>query len=143
MQPDWVPTHPIRHAITCHGAGSAPPRGGSSQEPHPNHTPARPTYDQVMGDGEGGDLTRIETSKPGPQLNTRLVIGSAVLIGVGGLLGLIGTILGSSELLAATRRWVHQLETQPSELARRKWEQARAATMASADAWREGPATDG
>jgi hypothetical protein len=97
----------------------------------------------VMGDVEGGDLTRIEASKPGPQLNTRLVIGSAVLIGVGGLLGLIGTILGSSALLAATRRWVHQLETQPSELARRKWEQARAATMASADAWRKGPATNG
>ena len=97
----------------------------------------------VMGDVEGGDLTRIETSKPGPQLNTKLVIGSAVLIGVGGLLGLIGTILGSSELLAATRRWVHQLETQPSELARRRWEQARAATMAGADAWRKGPAADG
>jgi len=97
----------------------------------------------VMGDVEGGDLTRIEASTPGPQLNTRLVIGSAVLIGVGGLLGLIGTILGSSALLAATRRWVHQLETQPSELARRKWEQARAGTMASADAWRKGPATNG
>ena len=97
----------------------------------------------VMGDVEGGDLTRIEASQPGPQLNTRLVIGSAVLIGVGGLLGLIGTILGSSALLAATRRWAHQLDTQPSELAQRKWEQARAATMAGADAWRKGPAADG
>ena len=71
------------------------------------------------------------------------MIGSAVLIGVGGLLALTGTILGSSALLAATRRWVHQLETQPSELARRWWEQARAATMAGADAWRKGPAADG
>ena len=71
------------------------------------------------------------------------MIGSAVLIGVGGLLGLIGTILGSSELLAATRRWVHQLETQPSELARRRWVQAKRATMAGADAWRKGPAADG
>jgi hypothetical protein len=89
------------------------------------------------------NLTRIEASKPGPQLDTSLVIGSAVLIGVGGLLGLIGTILGSSALLAATRRWAHQLDTQPSELARRRWEQARAATMAGADEWRKGPAADG
>jgi hypothetical protein len=97
----------------------------------------------VMGDGEGGDLTRIETSKPGPQLNTRLVIGSAVLIGVGGLLGLIGSILGSSALLAATRRWVDQLETPPTEVARRSWEQAKAATTAGADAWRHGAGQGG
>ena len=71
------------------------------------------------------------------------MIGSAVLIDVGGLLALTGTILGSSALPAATRRWVHQRETQSSELARRRWVQARRATMAGADAWRKGPATDG
>ena len=96
-----------------------------------------------MDDVESADRTGIETSKPRLQLNTRLVIGSAVLIGVGGLLGLTGAVIGSSALLAATRRWVNQLETPPRELARRGWEQTRAATIAGADAWRHGPPARG
>ena len=71
------------------------------------------------------------------------MIGSAVFVGVGGLLGLTGAIIGSSALLAATRRWVNQLETPPSELARRGWKQTKSATIAGADAWRHGPPTQG
>ncbi len=98
---------------------------------------------QVMGEVESGDMTNIETSKPQFQLNTRLMIGSAVLVGVGGLLGLTGAIIGSSALCAATWRWVNQLETPPSERARRGWKQTKAATIAGADAWRHGPPAQG
>ena len=90
----------------------------------------------VTDDDEGGDMTGI--SRPELQVNTTLVTRGVVLIGVGGALALTGVALGSSALLAATRRWVEQLETPPTELARRSWEQAKAATTAGADAWRHG-----
>jgi hypothetical protein len=70
------------------------------------------------------------------QLNRRRIAGGGVLIGIGGLLGFTGIQLLSSAIVSATRRWVDQLEQPPSELAKRKWQQARAATTAGAKAWR-------
>jgi hypothetical protein len=67
--------------------------------------------------------------------NTRLMIGSAVLVGVGGLLGVAGAVVGVTALLAATRRWVDQRETSPQELVNEGWTRAKAATIAGADAW--------
>jgi hypothetical protein len=62
-----------------------------------------------------------------------------VLVGIGGLLGFTGMVLVGSALLSATRQWVNQLERPPSEIARRKWQQTKAATSAGAGAWRNGP----
>ena len=73
------------------------------------------------------------------QLNRRLIAGGGVLIGIGGLLGFIGILLVGSTIVSATRRWVGQLERPPSEIAKRKWQQARAATTAGAKAWRNEP----
>jgi hypothetical protein len=64
-----------------------------------------------------------------------------VLLGTGGLLAFTGVLLLSSAVVAATRQWVNQLEQPPSELAKLKWRQARAATTAGAKAWRSGPPT--
>ena len=50
-------------------------------------------------------------------------------------------VLVGSALLSATRQWVNQLEQPPSEMARRKWQQAKAAASAGAEAWRNGPQT--
>jgi hypothetical protein len=75
------------------------------------------------------------------QLNRSLLVGGGVLVGIGGLLGVTGAALVGSALLSATRQWVNQLERPPSEIARRKWQQARAAAAAGADAWRNGPQT--
>jgi hypothetical protein len=62
-----------------------------------------------------------------------------VLIGMGGLLGFTGMLLVGSTIVSAARQTVNQLEQPPSELAKRTWQQARAATTAGAKAWRNGP----
>jgi hypothetical protein len=73
------------------------------------------------------------------QLNRRLIAGGGVLIGIGGLLGFAGMVLVSSAIISAARQRVNQLEQPPSELAKRTWQQARAATTAGAKAWRNSP----
>jgi hypothetical protein len=77
----------------------------------------------------------------GGQVNRSLLVGGGVLVGIGGLLGFTGMVLVGSALLSATRQWVNQLEQPPSEMAKRKWQQARAAASAGAQAWRSGPQT--
>jgi len=51
--------------------------------------------------------------------------------------------LVSSALISATRQWVDQLERPPTEIARRRWEQTKAAATAGATAgaaaWRDKP----
>jgi hypothetical protein len=80
-----------------------------------------------------------DVSQEGIQVNRSLLIGGGVLVGVSGLLGFTGMVLVGSALLSATRQWVNHLERPPSEIARRKWQQAKAAASAGAEAWRNGP----
>jgi hypothetical protein len=75
------------------------------------------------------------------QLNRSLLVGGGVLVAIGGFLGVAGTVLVGSAILAATRQWANQLEQPPSEIAKRRWQQAKAAASAGADAWRNGPQT--
>ena len=63
-----------------------------------------------------------------------------MLIGIGGLLGFAGMLLVGSAIVSVARQRVNQLEQPPSELAKRRWQQARAATTAGASAWRNSPA---
>jgi hypothetical protein len=74
-----------------------------------------------------------------PQLNKSLLVGGGVLLGLGGLLGATGFALVSAAFIAATREWVNQLEQPPTEIARRRWQQARSAAAAGAAAWRDAP----
>jgi hypothetical protein len=80
-----------------------------------------------------------DASQGGIQVNRSLLVGGGVLVGIGGLLGFTGMVLVGSALLSATRQWVDQLERPPSEIARRKWQQTKAAASAGAEAWRNGP----
>jgi hypothetical protein len=73
------------------------------------------------------------------QLNRNLLVGGGVLVALGGLLGFTGMALVSSALISATRQWIDHLEQPPSEMARRRWEQAKAAASAGAAAWRDKP----
>jgi hypothetical protein len=73
------------------------------------------------------------------QLNRRRLAGGGVLIGIGGLLGFTGMLLVGSAIVSLARQRVNQLEQPPSELAKLKWQQARAATTAGAKAWRNSP----
>jgi len=75
------------------------------------------------------------------QVSTGPLAFGAAMIGAGVILGLAGMAVSGSVVVIAARRWVNQLETPPSELARQKWAQARAATMAGADAWQNGLVT--
>jgi hypothetical protein len=70
-------------------------------------------------------------------LNRSAVLAAAVLIGIGGLLGLVGLSVGSAAMVAACRRWYRRVDLPPHELARLKWEQARAAAGAGAGAWQQ------
>jgi hypothetical protein len=74
------------------------------------------------------------------QLSRRRIAAGGVLIGIGGLLGFTGMLLVGSAIVSAARQRVNQLEQPPSELAKRTWQQARAATTAGAKAWRASPA---
>ena len=73
------------------------------------------------------------------QLNRNLLVGGGVLVALGGLLGFAGMALVSSALISATRQWIDHLERPPSEIARRRWEQTKAAAAAGAAAWRDNP----
>jgi hypothetical protein len=79
------------------------------------------------------------TSRGDIELNRSLLVGGGVLVAVGGLLGFAGMALISSALISATRQWVDHLEQPPSEIARRRWAQTKAAAAAGAAAWRNGP----
>jgi hypothetical protein len=88
----------------------------------------------AMSSGENG--TR------GPQFKTAALITSGAMVGAGTLIALTGLAVGGGHLWAATRRWVAEMEVPPSELAKLKWTQARAAVAAGAAAWQNGPAAD-
>jgi hypothetical protein len=77
----------------------------------------------------------------GPQFRSAPLITSAVLVGVGTFFILTGLAVGGSHLVSATRRWVREMEVPPSELAKLKYAQARAAVTAGAAAWQDGRQT--
>jgi hypothetical protein len=78
-------------------------------------------------------------SPAGIRPNRGLLVGGGVLVGVGGLLALSGALLVGTALVSASRRWMRALEQPPSEIAKIKLRQARAATSAGAKAWQSEP----
>jgi hypothetical protein len=85
-----------------------------------------------MTNGEVGG-NRLQVRK-GP------LITGATLGAVGGAFILAGLVVGGAHLLMATRQWIQEMETPPSELARVKWAQAKTAALAGASAWKDGTA---
>lgn len=83
-----------------------------------------------------------ENRRNGPQFRTAPLITSAVMVGTGTLIALTGLAIGGGHLLSATRQWINEMEVPPSELARLKWTQARAAMAAGAAAWQNGTQSD-
>jgi len=72
--------------------------------------------------------------------DSRSLILGAVLIGVGSAIGLTGLGICSASVVSATRQWISEMEVPPQQIARQKWNLARAAALAGADAWRKGAA---
>ena len=83
-------------------------------------------------------MSNGEKRNGGPQFRTATMITSAAMVGGGCIIALAGLALGSGHMAVATRRWVNEMEVPPSELARIKWTQARAAMSAGAQAWQNG-----
>jgi hypothetical protein len=73
------------------------------------------------------------------------MLTGAGLVGVGGLIALAGLAVGGFHLLSAIRRWVEEMEVPPSQLAKIKLAQAKAAAVAGAvagaGAWQNGTGT--
>ena len=85
-------------------------------------------------------MTNSQASTVGLQLNSRSMLAGGALIAAGGVLALAGLTISGSALIVAVRRWVREMEEPPTDLARRKWAQAKAAGAAGASAWQNGDA---
>jgi hypothetical protein len=69
-------------------------------------------------------------------LNRGTLIAAAALCVIGSVLGLVGLALAAAAVAAAGQRWYRRADLPPGQLARLKWEQAKAAAGAGAGAWR-------
>ena len=82
-------------------------------------------------------MTASGVSRQPVEINRGLLVGGAVLLGVGGVLAAAGLLMGTFAVVSATRRWVDQLDTPPSEMAMQKLHAAKVASSAAAEAWRQ------
>jgi hypothetical protein len=89
--------------------------------------------------GARGDIVADQASQDGIQRNRGLLVAGGALVGIGGFVAFTGILLLGAAAVSATRRWVSQLERPPSEIAKLRWQQTRAAARAGAEAWRNGP----
>ena len=87
---------------------------------------------------DSDELNEVSSSRNFPQVRSAPLITGGSLVAVGGLIALAGVIVGGLHLIGATRQWISEMEVPPSELARLKWAQAKAAASAGASAWQNG-----
>jgi len=74
-----------------------------------------------------------------PQVRSGPLKVGGILIGIGAVAAIAGAAVAGTHVVAATRAWIKELETPPDQLARLKWEQAKAAAAAGATTWRGHP----
>jgi hypothetical protein len=82
-----------------------------------------------------------DDSTNGTQFQAGPLIISAVMVGAGTLVALAGLTVGATYVISVARRRIQEMEVPPSELARIKWTQAKAAVSAGASAWQNGTQT--
>lgn len=100
---------------------------------------AKVTTTNEIKDGHmTADMNNGQSSSPAFQLRSGSLILGAALIGSSCVLGLTGLTICASTVIAATRKWIKQMDVPPTELARLKWAQAKAATAAGTSAWHNG-----
>jgi hypothetical protein len=80
-----------------------------------------------------------KVSSSAPQVHSGPLVTGASLVVAGGLLALTGMLIGGGHLYTAIRRWVSDMDVPPSEVAKLKLAQAKAAAAAGAEAWQNGP----
>jgi hypothetical protein len=82
--------------------------------------------------------TNTQRSSNLPEVRSGPIITGGALVAAGALIALAGFAVGGSHLVAATRRWIREMEVPPSELAKIKWSQAKSAAAAGTAAWQNG-----
>ncbi len=85
------------------------------------------------------DVTDSQSAGNWPQVRSGPLVVGGILIGAGALVAIVGVAVAGTHLAAATRSWIKELETPPSQLARLKWEQAKAAAVSGSSTWRDHP----
>jgi hypothetical protein len=85
------------------------------------------------------DVTDSQQAGNWPQVQSGPLVVGGILIGVGAVVAMVGVAVAGTHLAAATRAWIKELETPPSQLARLKWEQAKAAAASGAATWQDHP----
>jgi hypothetical protein len=85
------------------------------------------------------DITDSQPAGNWPQVRSGPLVLGGILIGVGAVVAMAGAAVAGAHLAAATRSWIKELETPPGQLARLKWEQAKAAAASGAASWRDHP----
>jgi hypothetical protein len=83
--------------------------------------------------------TNNQPARAWPRLESGPLITGGVLIGIGAVVAMAGLTVAGSHVVAATRAWIKELETPPSQIAKLKWEQAKTAAASGANTWREHP----
>jgi hypothetical protein len=74
-----------------------------------------------------------------PRVRSGPLVAGGVLAGIGAVAAIAGAAIVGTHVVAATRAWIKELETPPDQLARLRWEQAKAAAAAGASSWRGHP----
>jgi hypothetical protein len=85
------------------------------------------------------DITDSQPVGNWPQVRSGPLVLGGILIGIGAVVAMAGAAVAGAHLAAATRSWIKDLETPPGQLARLKWQQARAAAASGAASWRDHP----
>jgi hypothetical protein len=80
---------------------------------------------------------RSRTDPSFQDLNRGMLVAAAALVVGGAVLGATGFALGAAAVVFAGRSEYRRADLTPNQLARLKWEQARAAAGAGAGAWRD------
>jgi hypothetical protein len=85
------------------------------------------------------DEAASQTTADWPQLRSGPFVVGGILLGIGAVVAIAGAAVAGTHVVAATRAWIKELETPPDQLARLKWEQAKAAATAGAATWQGHP----
>ena len=101
----------------------------------------RPCNPRASGRGTmaSNDEAVLSATGDWPQVRSGPLMTGGILIGIGAAITLAGVAVAGAHVLAVTRAWVKELETPPDQLARLRWEQAKAAAVAGASAWQGHP----
>jgi hypothetical protein len=76
-------------------------------------------------------------NRPSFEVDARQLKSGIILACIGAVIWMLGAVLSATSFGRAAKKWIDQLEESPSEMARRRLNQAKIAAVAGSKAWRE------